>query len=217
MTEDLPHEFVQSFLSQLSRVYVESRAKAESDFQEPEMQYMLPHIRRAFSEQLFRETALNAGLAATVEPNRSGNHTYTLVCTGRLSLTISHVLYTSNVPRPAKFREQYSEINQHLRQRSLFEPINNASPQSGDVYGILLHHLDEKKGEDGEILYEDGFVEIGFPKVGCETWLAETVNLYKVRDMQALHLHNMEDIQKQIQKPKPTLKKRRNVVGDETA
>ena len=124
---DLPLGFVPDFLSKLSQGYSESRSRA-SEYSGYEAKNIFPYIRRSICEGIFRKAAQDANLDCEARTNTQGNNHYTWAKANRLLLTISHIRSEKGMPRQAKLRSQYSEINQHLAQSDMFYPNTVKEP-----------------------------------------------------------------------------------------
>jgi len=199
---DMTPVFVRRFIELMPWVYKEAKYKAfnDPDFGGSEARFLLPNFRRALTEVALRRAANDAGLIYAIEKTASGAHEYTTIQAGRISLTASYVDSCRGMPRPAKHRSQYSEINDHLKQLPLQPVTEDSSPSAGDIYAIILHGSAPDSDET------PGFIKLGFPGQSCKSWV-EDFDLYSVMEEQGIRYRKPEDdLQAQNQEVVPTLK-----------
>jgi hypothetical protein len=159
---------------------------------------LLPHIRRVLLEQKLKEIALDSGLRAEVECVNSGAHKYVAVRSGRLVLTASKTTGRNAIPRACAFREQYSDVNEHIDQQNLFPGISE--PADAALYGIIIHGPNERHKK------ELAFCCFGFPSPDMEKWAQEPIALADVCDYQQQRYQKTEDGRAEIQSAEPKLK-----------
>jgi hypothetical protein len=128
---------------------------------------VVPHYRRAVFETALRKAAVQCGLQATSQPNSRRTHYFTVVRSGNIVLTASHVHERHGKVRRAQFRSDYSAVNQLLAQRTLdvFDTPEVFSVRDGSIYCILVHgpHSDEKDCA--------GFMQLAIPDPRSSEWL----------------------------------------------
>ncbi len=203
---DIPHIQVQS--------YSEANECVKNDyrFAEPEAKYLLPHIRRAKFEQLFRRRALDCGLVATVESTRK-NANYTLVRAGRFLLTASFAHNEKEFVRPAHFRSQHAYLNSLLGQMDMFKPKGDVPPN--DLYGIIRHGVSKTKSEskrDEESKDESYFLTIAIPSEDNKSWVGnyDLLDMIKVNEERINRMDSAEELDIAVPMPK-----RKDIQGGE--
>lgn len=197
---DIPPAFVGRVLNDARWVYKEARAHVENDqlLGDAERAYLEPHYRRALFERKMMDAGLDSGLQATTERVSSGAAQYNLVRAGRLLLTCSRTASRNMVPRSCAFREQYSDVNEHIDQQQLF-PVPSA-PGDASLYCIIVHGPSIEK--PGEL----GFCSFAFPSRKGDKWVQEPIDLADVRDYQQARYQKHTDDRAQIQVIEPKLK-----------
>ena len=200
LIQDLPPGFVRQILETLPKIYREAYDSVTNDSRlgEPEALYLLGHTRRAIFETEFRKMALDCGLQVEMHKPKRGGCTHVRVLAGRFQLIACHVASPGAFPNHSDCREQYSAINEHLQQGQLFE--ESSSPGEQAFYGILTHTSDPKDASTFRS------VQIGFPDTHFLEWAEEPVDLLDIRDKQSRMFRAAEDLQGQIQRPKPRWK-----------
>lgn len=197
---DLPPAFVTRFLEAATWAYREAweRVKNETLVTDDGRQQMLPHWRRVLLEAKLQSIALDSGLRAESEAVSSGAHKYVAVRAGRLVMTCSKTTGQNAVPRSCDFREQYSDVNEHVDQQSLF-PVSSI-PGRESLYCIIIH------GPTAENKGDLGFCCFGFPSRDMQKWADEPIALADIRDYQQSRYQKIEDDRAQIQPIEPKLK-----------
>lgn len=170
VVSDLPLAFLNELPVIQQQAYHEATEIVLNDgcFDEAEAHYIIPHLRRAKFEQLFRLRALDNGLPAIVQSTRK-NASYTLVTAGSIILTASFAHHENEFVRPAHFRDQHSSLNSLLAQMELFESTMKAA-ETGSLYAIVLHG---KKSEGTN----QGFLRLAFPSHDRKCY-ADNYNIY---------------------------------------
>lgn len=196
---DLPPSFVTRFIAAAAWAYQEAWDQCQNNtllLDDGKMQ-LLPHLRRLLLEAKLQEIALDSGLRAESEPVISGAYKYVAVRSGRLVITCSKTTGPNAVPKSCDFREQYSDINEHIDQQNLFPVISN--PGKDSLYGIIIHGPGEKE-------MELGFCCLGFPSQDMNSWAQAPIALADVRDYQQQRYQKPTDDRSVIQEVEPKLK-----------
>jgi len=205
VVEDLPPVFLIKLIDLMSNVYRDAKVKTDEGLglSTKGVDFVMPYVRCAKADDALYQAGCEAGMNTTVEKAVSGAHQYSLVQSGRLSLTISYVCGQGALPRPSKHRSQYSELNEHLSQRSLFDlddDVMRPAANDGDIYGVILHGTDPC---DDTL---PGFLRIGFPNQNFTAY-EEIIDLHDVHDAQSLRYRKPDiDVHEQYQIIEPTLK-----------
>ena len=144
-----------------------------------EAETVLPFVRRAMFENVFRNAARAHGLKA-YNMRHVNDYPYVLVKSKRLVLTAHHVGSPGELVPVAEARKQNAAINKHLdyylRAELLLEPLPSLS-KSGRVNVYVLHGQTANAAEE-----EKGFTSflyLGVP----DTNLTRYSKLYNVRDL----------------------------------
>ncbi len=197
---DVPPAFVTRLLEKAAWVYKEAHAHYQNDplLGDAERAYMEPHYRRALFERVMMECALDSGLQAETERVSSGAAQYNVVRAGRLVLTCSKTSSRYVVPRACDFREQYSDINEHIDQRQLFSV--SSAPSASSFYCVIIHGPSLKNS--GEL----GFCCFGFPAKDFAGWAQEPIDLADVQDYQQQRYQKRDDRRAEMQHVEPKLK-----------
>lgn len=197
---DVPPAFVTRLLAAADWVYKEAHAHVQNNplLGDAERAYVEPHYRRALFERQMMDAALDSGLRAETARVASGAAQYNVVHAGRLVLTCSKTSSRYVVPRACSFREQYSDINEHIDQRQLFPMPSNPGAES--LYCIIIHGPDAAR--PGELDY----CCFGFPTRDLEKWAQEPIALADIRDYQQQRYQKSDDDRAQIQPIEPKLK-----------
>lgn len=197
---DLPPAFVNRFQEATVWAYREAweRVKNDTLITDDGRQQLLPHLRRVLLEAKLQGIALDSGVRAESESVTSGAHKYVAVRVGRLVMTCSKTTGRNAVPRSCDFRDQYSDINEHIDQQSLF-PVAS-TPGCESLYCIIIHGPTEQN--NGEL----GFCCFGFPSPDMQKWTQEPIALADIRDYQLTRYQKTEDDRAQIQPVEPKLK-----------
>lgn len=142
----LPLAFLENLATALSRVHAEAVATATESplLEETEAWYLVPHLRRAFFEKQFRDSARSAGLVAKVKSTRGDTAHFSVVEASQFVITASFIAERGGIPRAAQFRSDLSTLNDLLEQGQLFTieqaPVPDALlASSDDVYCILAY------------------------------------------------------------------------------
>ncbi|HSW76249.1 MAG TPA: hypothetical protein VLG50_04365 [Candidatus Saccharimonadales bacterium] len=200
---DLPARFVSELIGASRWAYRDSYEAVYSDnnYDEPEKKGLLPYVRRARIEKKIREVALDAGLTATVEKNSAKNTEYTLIKSGRVALTVSKSFDRGSLPALARFREQYSSINQHAAQIQMLPVLS--MPFEASLYGVIIH------GSSNLSHNELGFLQIGFLDSRKYRWVEAPIDLEDIMDAQSLSSQQKDPlIQLQEKNRQPRLKEK---------
>lgn len=197
---DLPPAFVSRFQDAASEVYREASTRIKNDalLDDDSRNQLLPHLRRALLETRFKTIALDSGLRAEAESVSSGAHKYVAVRVGRLVLTCSKTTGPNAVPRACNFRDQYSDVNEHINQHQIFPIVSN--PGNESLYCLIIHGPSEYTENDL------GYCSFGFPSPNLEKWVEEPVALADVRDYQRERYQKSEDERASIQNTEPRFK-----------
>ena len=197
---DLPPAFVSRFQEAAIWAYREAWGRVKNDtlITDDGRQQLLPHLRRVLLEAKLQSIALDSGLRAEYEAVSSGAHKYVAVRVGRLVMTCSKTGGRNAVPRSCDFRGQYSDINEHIDQQSLFPVISIPGRES--LYCIIIHGPTEQNRGDL------GFCCFGFPSQDMQKWAQEPIALADIHDYQQARYQKSEDDRAQIQPVEPKLK-----------
>ena len=181
LATDLPDAFVSELINVANWIYRDTHEAIalDSNYDAPEKEYLLPHTRRAIMESKMRELANKHNVQVTIEENSAKNTKYSLIRCGRFALTISKAPGESQLPSKCNFRKQYAEINQHIKQLSLFPLPSN--PQDSSIYGIIIH------GHDLNDQSKLAFLRIGFPEHEKRGWVEDPIDLLEIMELQALN------------------------------
>lgn len=197
---DVPPAFITRFLESAVWAYKDAWGRVSNDplLTDDSQDYLLPHLRRVLLESKLQELALDCGLRAESKAVSSGAHKYVAVRVGRLVLTCSKTASPNTIARACEFRDQYSEINEHINQLNLF-PVAS-TPGKESLYCIITHGPSEQKND------ELGFCCFGFPSQDFKRWVQEPIPLADIRDYQLNRFQKRDDDRKQIQDIEPRLK-----------
>ncbi len=197
---DLPPAFVTRFQEATTWAYREAweRVKNDTSITDNGREQLLPHLRRVLLEAKLQSIALDSGVRAESESVSSGAHKYVAVRVGRLVMTCSKTSSRNAVPRACDFRDQYSDVNEHIDQQTLFPVIS--TPGCESLYCIIIHGPSEQ--QRGEL----GFCCFGFPSPDLQKWVQEPIALADIRDYQQTRYQKSEDDRAQIQPVEPKLK-----------
>jgi hypothetical protein len=163
----LPLTFLEALAQGVPALHAEAKAEATGSplIDEPESHYVLPHLRRAMFETLFRREATKAGMQAVCMPNKRETAVFTLVRSGPFLFTASHVSQPGGAVRSAAFRSERAALNELLEQDDMFPDALAAELKAADagdersvvgVYCILLYG-----GDVGSAVAP--FMEFAFP------------------------------------------------------
>ena len=136
---DFPEDLAIKTIDTLFRSYKMSDELSEKSFEKSEYHYILPHVRRSFFEQNWRNAMEKIHCVNTmVESTRGGKHEYTVVSYGNLYLTASYLRERHLFPRASEFRKRYSFTPQLP---FLFHDETIDKSDNG-VYALLIHGPD---------------------------------------------------------------------------
>jgi len=200
---ELPPAFVQQLLVELGKIYLHSYNNLHNDehLGECEADYNLGHYRRSLCETVFRRLAITSNLKSSDISPQNGGWSHVQVETEKFKLDICHVQSPNAFPKPSDTRQQNSEINHHIGQQVLFAEESDNINNNEKFYGIVVHT--ESRGEKNNFRYAG----IGFPNEDFSEWAAEPIDLSEIMDLQSLLLKKPNDMQEQIQQPKPKWKR----------
>lgn len=200
LVADLPPTFVIKLMAAAPKVYAEAKAHCKNDplLGDAERAYIEPHYRRALFERKMMEVALDSGLKATTERATSGAAQYNVVRVGRFLMTSSKTSSRNSVPRSCGFREQYSDVNEHIDQCLLF-PVPS-KPTSESLYCIVIH------GTSIEDHGAFGYCCFAFPNQDGTAWAQEPIDVADIRDLQQVRYQKPIDERAEIQSAEPKLK-----------
>jgi len=144
LVEALPLAFLESLAVALRRVNAEAQSTAETSplLEEPEVAYLMPHLRRAFFEKQFRDSARKAGLKPSVSTTRGDTAQFSVVNADGFVFTASYIGEPGGIPRSAAFRNEMSNLNDLLEQATLFpeeEPARAPSREVDPIYCIVAY------------------------------------------------------------------------------
>ncbi len=174
---DVPHEFLRELPIIREQVYGETYERVLNDYkyEDAEASYLLPHMRRAAFESLFRSRAKAYGLVATIESNKKNNAYYTVVRAGRFHLTASFVRNENDFVRHAHFRDKHASLNGVLAQLDWVKPDKHTVVN--DLYAIVLHGADARNSNPDTFNDTGGFLQIAIPSDDNKCWV-ETYNIF---------------------------------------
>ncbi|WCF29265.1 hypothetical protein [Xylella fastidiosa] len=197
---DLPPAFVNGFEKAAIWSYNEAweRVKNETCITDDGCHYLLPHLRRVLLESALSNLALDSGLRVQSKEVSSGAHKYIEVRVGRLVMTCSKTTGPNAVPRSCDFRDQYSNINEHIPQQNLF-PVNS-TPGPESLYCLIIHGPTAQNKDDL------GFCCFGFPSQDMKDWVQPPIPLADIRDYQRLYYRKSDDNHAKIQQAEGKLK-----------
>jgi hypothetical protein len=147
-------DLAEQMLITIHRSYGEADDLLGSMFMAPEAHDLIGHVRRAFIEQGVKTQAASIpNVRATSEPVIDGRSYFTKITHGKLTLTVSASESSSSLPRYAKYRKGYAELQL---------PLFGKRPEvyDGPFYAIVTHGPSYGAARsEGPI----GFCQIGFP------------------------------------------------------
>lgn len=201
LISDLPPGFVRAVLDQFPLIYSEAHEVVHNnpDYGKPEAEYLLGHQRRALGEASLRNLAVEHGLKVEMLKPEKGGCEHVMITVGRFKFTLCHVASQGAFPKSSPCREQYSLINEHLSQGQLF-PIES-DPSDADIYAVLVHTGVPGKNSNFKS------IAVGFPNHTFDAWLDAPINLLDISDLQGRRYQQKEDLQQQVQSPRPEWKK----------
>lgn len=174
--KEVPKQFLVRMLERQHALYQQSIAAAfDERWSAPEALNVLPHLRRAFVEHDFRQTAIACGLKAFDTPHAGDNCTCVLVKAGQLILTAHYVDGPKQFVRDAESRKQNAAVNgwmdEHIDERLLVNPL----PKFGNkpIYLNLLHGGIFLRTADGKVSVDSTacFLHIAIPDEASQKYL----------------------------------------------
>ncbi len=203
LINDLPPGFVRALYERMERIYPEAYTSMYNDpmLGKDQAGYSLGYYRRGVAETVLDETAQEYGLRVeTVQPE-GGGCKHVRVSSEKFSFTMCHVHSRAGFPQHSESREQSSQINEHLQQRSLLPSEPKEEVDSDVMFGVIVHT--ESMGRKDVF----GDMHIGFPNVEFSDWLEEPIDFRDLIDLQQQLFQEQKDLQAQIQQPVPVFKK----------
>lgn len=151
--DDIQREIAIAVVSQYRRAF----EYCYENFEQAEAHDLLPHLRRAYIEEVMPDLAERVeGYTTITEKNKAENCWHRSILGDRIILTQSKVEQRKTLPRDAEFRKGYAKSNQML-----FDFMNEdeASELEAEapLYAIIVH----MPPDDNKRLPE--FVDIVFP------------------------------------------------------
>ncbi len=172
ITQSIPKLFIAETLRSAEFAYQEAYTSVQNDplLDQPERDYLYPHVRRVILEKRLRDVAQASGMEGLVEANLAGNHQFTQIKASRLVMTCSHQNgLDGKMLRSSSFRKQNAELNRLLVQ-SEFEEGGFEKfyvKDTGAPLNAVIHH-----GADLSDKSKIGFIRLGFPAVDNDRWAA---------------------------------------------
>lgn len=193
---DLPSGFLGDLYNHLGIVYKQAYEEvyANSAYEESEAEYLLGHYRRCLCEAKFRNIAEQRGIEIEMMQSGNGGCKHVQIICGRFRFALCHVQSKGAFPRHSYAREQYSKINEHIAQRSLF-PVES-TPGKSDIFGVIVHTEENRKDNFG-------FAGIGFPDETFSNWVDQPIDIQDIIDCQAEQTKIASD---NVDKAQPILK-----------
>lgn len=167
----IPAELIEDILRLLASEYRTAYDECKLFYPPEEAHDLRPHVRRAKIESKVRELANSyPGVAATVEPNAKRTGWHTVIRSGNVVMTISHVNQPSDMVRPADFRSTYAQD----AQINLFGPEKPRPPRDAQLFSILRH------GSSKRMPRRPDFVRVGFPDADCKYYVCD-IDVFSVQ------------------------------------
>lgn len=158
--DSFPDEFLRDIVRLLATGYSGTYTECYASHEPPEARDLYPVQRRAFIEGQIRKLAEDyPEIRASPEQNSVKSHSYTLLRSKDVMLTVSAVPHHNERIRRAEFRETYARASE----LKLFDE----TPSKGSLlYAILLH------GPDPLNLAKPAFAHAVFPDKEATTYVA---------------------------------------------
>jgi hypothetical protein len=194
ISNELPLYFLNSVKDEFPKIYHESYHRGHDDpaWGEHEANYLVPHFRRSMAEKFVRDAANQCGLNAIVRQNSKKTSEFTIVSSGRLLFTISHVTDESKI-RHAKFRQKNAEINYFLSSSATLPGLDitkeSLEIDKIDVYAILIH--------------SDNLIQFAIPDATGRKW----IDKFNLNQLIELKLTDASSSYKDEDKAHPRFKK----------
>lgn len=162
-------DFVSLVTNLITRGYILTNRILEMDeyniLNNPLGKEFLPYLRRSLIGCLFEKeiNSGNLGLWAKTRFNSNRSSRHIELCNDRFVLTVSHVNYTSQLPRKADFRNNLifeSQLELDLDTCKVIVPQFN---KNGSIYIMVTHGGEERPH----------FINLGIPDGGGTHWLAK--------------------------------------------
>lgn len=204
LIQDLNPGFVNVLLQRMQSLYPEAHSAMFNDpnLGEEQANYVLGHYRRGCAESILMRTAAEFGLHPKIVQPEGGGCKHVYVSVGRFGLVMCHVTGPDAFPQHSANREQSAQVNEFISQMSLLAEAT--APEPEEFYGIIVHT--EVQGKKDTF----GSLKLGFPNPEFEGWQDEPVCLQDIHDIQQSLFQPQDDLQAQIQNPKPLWKTEKN-------
>jgi hypothetical protein len=166
----IPAELIEDILRLLAAEYRTAYEECKMFYPPEEAHDLRPHVRRAKIESKVRELAKSyPGVTATVEPNARRTGWHTVIRSGNVAMTISHVNQPSDMVRAADFRTTYAQD----AQINMFGPDKPKPPRDATLFAILRHGASKRTPRRPD------FVRVGFPDEDCTHYVCD-INIFAV-------------------------------------
>lgn len=207
LAHDLPPDFVRDLRNRAGEEYraAYARAQADAKLDERHIKYVAGFLRWTYFEAALRDLAtrhdeLQVSMQSCTDDDLGQSLQHVLVLVGCFALTQCHVQSAGALPRPSRWREQYSQINARLDRQCSLLPHSPASLDA-EHYGIIVHA--SRPSDHGEL----GSIGIGFPNREFDDWIGNRpVQLKEIMLEQGSSLELVETTQPAA--PRPRWKRR---------
>lgn len=139
-----------------------------NDYQPGPAKNLYPYVRWCRIEDYCLALSKYEDVETSSQPNAIRNSYYTLIKSGNVKLTISAVKSPADMPREAKFRNEYASLQYRFDvnvETDEFEIVDVSSVEEV-LYAFILHGPVDK--EDPHV---PGFIRAGFPNERCTRYL----------------------------------------------
>lgn len=174
VVRDTPKAFWEDLRARTHQTYLDVFKQIENDpfildEQRLDSLYQQRHFRM---EHLLKTLADAHGWATSATLLVENNRRYAYVTTGAIGLTQAYVPAIGEMPKPARFRQRHSALNQIGRERVL--DFGTEAPELRELkafYGLIAHNPAGKRfGKAEQAL---GMIQLCVPAAGCKAWEAQ--------------------------------------------
>lgn len=169
-----PRAFWSEYGTLLRQTYMDTFEQVAHDpmiLAEQKLDYLL-QLRHFRVEHLLQTVAQRHGLFSTATLLVENHRSYVMAGTKAMAFTQAYVSAIGEMPKPARFRERHSAMNDISRGGRLAlgdQPVELLGGK--EFYGIICHNPVGRRFEKTHQAL--GMVQFCVPELGCKAWLAE--------------------------------------------
>jgi len=174
LVDQSPRNFWSEFGTLLRQTYMDTFEQVAHEamiLPEQKIDYLL-QLRHFRVESLLHTVAQRHGLPSTATLLVANHRSYVMAGAGSIAFTQAYIPTISEMPKPARFREKHSSMNEISRGGRLAlgdQPVELLDGKA--FYGIICHNPVGRRFE--KEMQTLGMLQFCVPEDGCKDWLAE--------------------------------------------